>query len=259
MGHLHQICTHSHYVATAQVSRCPALVLITTPSVQYNCLPHSHICTSAEVPSVGGGRSRVLTPAGPGESPVSTPEAEFPEWAELLQIIFPPLRVITSSKFHHPLWVANSFLYGFGLLSLYCPAPFSSGDLCGSDTGKPVMYAPSDLKETPKHLDVTPPPGRGCRGRRRGEEGGGVPILTSRTLPARTRLEWTQEPGGAGSPGLFPLPSWASLSPPTAQLSEHLSLGGQPVKDALEAKGSLGQWKDDRRWGQRAGVHILTS
>lgn len=217
---------------------------------------HLHLRRGARC---GGGRPRVLTPAGPGESPVSTPEAEFPEWAELWQIIFPPLRVITSSKFHHPLWVANSFLYGFGLLSLYCPAPFSSGDLCGSDTGKPVMYAPSDLKETPKHLDVTPPPGRGCRGRRRGEEGGGVPILTSRTLPARTRLEWTQEPGGAGSPGLFPLPSWASLSPPTAQLSEHLSLGGQPVKDALEAKGSLGQWEDDRRWGQRAGVHILTS
>lgn len=31
------------------------------------------------------------------------------------------------------------------------------------------------------------------------------------------------------------------------------------MKDALEAKGSLGQWKDDRRWGQRAGVRILTS
>lgn len=33
---------------------------------------------------------------------MSTPEAEFPEWAELWQIIFPPLRVITSSKFHLP-------------------------------------------------------------------------------------------------------------------------------------------------------------
>lgn len=92
-------------------------------SAQHNCLPHSHSCTSAEVPR--GGRSGLLTPAGPGESPVSTPEARFPEWAELWQIIFPPLRVITSSKFHHPSGSLIAFYTASGFYRLL-PCPIQS-------------------------------------------------------------------------------------------------------------------------------------
>lgn len=131
----------------------------------------------------------------------------------------------------------------------------------GSDTGKLVMNAPSDLKETPRTSLCHPTPRKGTEQqeeRRRGKRGSCLDLMNSAntrlsedTTRVEARARKTRNSGAICK--FFHLP-WIRPGLLTAQLSEHLSLGRHLGQRAAWDSGKMTGVGVREPW-----VHILTS